>query len=85
MGNLGRAYCHAKQGEKAAPLLREYAQAEPLLVKGYEGMKAREKTIPPQGKQRLAEALQRLVQLYEGLDIKAEAAKWRKKLESMDQ
>jgi tetratricopeptide (TPR) repeat protein len=43
---------------------KKYADAEPLLFKGYEGMKAREKTIPPQGKPRLPEALDRLIQLY---------------------
>ena len=26
---------------------KKYADAEPLLLKGYEGMKQREKTIPP--------------------------------------
>jgi hypothetical protein len=28
---------------------KKYAEAEPLLVKGYEGLKTREKTIPKQG------------------------------------
>ncbi len=28
---------------------KKYAEAEPLLLKGYEGMKQREKTIPPSG------------------------------------
>jgi hypothetical protein len=137
MGNLGKAYCDAKQGAKAAPLLqafvagtrkqfpkgdprfagllaqvalellrcdqfaeaepllreclairekrepeawttfntmsmlggallgqKKYAEAEPLLLKGYEGMKEREKTIPPQGKTRIPEALDRLIELY---------------------
>ena len=27
---------------------KKYAEAEPLLLAGYEGMKQREKTIPPQ-------------------------------------
>ena len=61
---------------------KKYADAEPLLLKGYEGMKAREKTIPPQGKVRLSEALERLVQLYEAMGKKDEAAKWRKELEA---
>src|SRR5208283_258415 len=38
-------------------------RAEPLLLAGYEGMKQRGKTIPPQGKIRLPEAIERLVQL----------------------
>ena len=62
---------------------KKYADAEPLLLAGYEGMKQREKTIPPQDKDlRLREALERLVQLYEATDKKDEAAKWRKELDT---
>jgi hypothetical protein len=137
MGNHGKAYCDAKEGAKAAPLLKEfvagqrrrfpkddlrfagllaqvasdllkcdqfadaepllreclairekkepdawttfdtqsllggallgqkkYADAEPLLVKGYEGMKQREKTIPPRSATRIPEALDRIIELY---------------------
>jgi hypothetical protein len=46
---------------------KKYAEAEPLLLAGYEGMKKREATIPPQGMDRLPEAALRLVQLYEAL------------------
>ena len=53
-----------------------------LLRAGYEGMKQREKAIPPQGKVRIPEAIERLVQLYEALDKKDDAAKWRKELET---
>jgi tetratricopeptide (TPR) repeat protein len=60
-----------------------YADAEPLLLAGYEGMKQREAKIPPQGKIRLTEALERLVQLYEAKDKKDEAAKWRKELDAI--
>ncbi len=56
---------------------KNYADAEPLLLAGYEGMKEREKTLPPLGKIRLPEALDRLVQLYEATGKKDEAAKWR--------
>ena len=59
---------------------KKYAEAEPLLLAGYEGMKQREAKIPPPGKVRLTEALERLVQLYEALEKKDEAAKWRKEL-----
>ena len=61
---------------------KKYAEAEPLLLKGYEGMKAREKTIPPQGKVRLTEAAERLVQLYEATGNAADAERWRKELEA---
>jgi len=58
--------------------LKKYSEAEPLLVAGYEGMKQREKTMPPQQRDRLAEAADRLVRLYDAMDKKDEAAKWRK-------
>jgi serine/threonine protein kinase/tetratricopeptide (TPR) repeat protein len=60
----------------------KYAEAEPLLVAGYNGMKQREATIPPQAKDRLTEALERLVQLYEATNKPDEAARWRKELEN---
>ena len=50
------------------------------MLQGYEGMKQREATIPPQGKVRLTEALDRLVRLYEATGQKDKAAEWRKKL-----
>jgi hypothetical protein len=59
---------------------KKYADAEPLLVKGYEGMKAREKTIPKAGKVRLIEAAERLVQLYEATVNAAGAERWRREL-----
>jgi serine/threonine protein kinase len=62
---------------------KQFADAEPLLLDGYEGMKKRADKIPPQGKIRLHEALERLVQLYEATDKKDEAAKWRKELERL--
>lgn len=55
---------------------KKYADAEPLLVKGYEGMKAREKTIPPQGAIRIPEALDRLIELYTATDKPDEATKY---------
>jgi tetratricopeptide (TPR) repeat protein len=61
---------------------KKFADAEPLLLKGYAGMKERQAKIPPPGKLRLTEALERLVQLYEALDRKGEAAKWRTELEA---
>jgi serine/threonine protein kinase/tetratricopeptide (TPR) repeat protein len=58
---------------------KKYAAAEPLLVKGYEGLKARAKTIPQQGggELRIPEALDRLIELYTALNKPAEAKKWR--------
>jgi tetratricopeptide (TPR) repeat protein len=59
---------------------KKYAQAEPLLVSGYEGMKQREDKIPAGGKRRLKDALQRVVQLYEATDRSDQAAQWKEKL-----
>ena len=55
---------------------KKYADAEPLLLKGYEGMKAREKSIPPQGSIRLPESLDRLTELYTATDKPDEVQKW---------
>ncbi len=66
---------------------KKYAEAEPLLLAGYEGTKQREKTIPEQSKIRFPEAIERLAQLYtdwhaaepdRGYDAKA--AEWQTKL-----
>jgi hypothetical protein len=56
---------------------RKYAEAEPLLLKGYEGMKVREKTIPGSGKIRIPEALDRLIELYTATNKPDEVKKWR--------
>jgi tetratricopeptide (TPR) repeat protein len=60
---------------------KRYAEAEPLLKDGYEGMKAREKAIPPPAKARLTEALERLVRLYEAWGKPEQAEPWRRQLE----
>jgi DNA-binding SARP family transcriptional activator len=64
-------------------LLRQqkYAGAEPLLKEGYEGLKAREQTIPPKSKVRLTEALERLVKLYDAWGKPEQAATWRQQLD----
>jgi tetratricopeptide (TPR) repeat protein len=58
------------------------AEAEPLLLEGYRGMKQREATIPqlPQAQARIPESLERLVRLYEATGNEAEATKWREAL-----
>ena len=45
-------------------------------------MKQHEADIPAQGKIRLTEAIQRLVDLYDATDQKDNAAEWRTKLEA---
>jgi eukaryotic-like serine/threonine-protein kinase len=63
---------------------QKYADAEPLLVAGYEGLKQREATIPKVGKARLKEAAQGLVKLYEATDQAGKAALWNEKLAEFD-
>ena len=58
----------------------KFAEAEPLIVSGYEGMKAREAKIPPSGKPLLAEAAERVVKVYEAWGKKDKAAEWRARL-----
>jgi hypothetical protein len=57
-----------------------HAEAEPLIVSGYEGMKAREDRIPSASKIRLREASERLVRLYEAWGKPDQATAWKAKL-----
>jgi hypothetical protein len=58
-----------------------HSEAEPLIVSGYEGIKAREATIPPTVRVvRVGEAAGRVVRLYEDWGKPEEAARWRAKL-----
>jgi serine/threonine protein kinase len=57
-----------------------YAKAEPLLIAGYEGLDARKEQIPPFYVQhRLAQAAERMVQLYEAWGQPEKAASWQSK------
>ncbi len=56
---------------------KRYAEAEPLLKAGYEGLKERADKIPPQGKIRIVEALDRLIELAEATGKPDEAQKWK--------
>ena len=59
---------------------KKYAEAEPLLLAGCEGLLEREEKIPVRGKPRVKETLQRLVQLYEATGRRDRAAHWNQKL-----
>jgi hypothetical protein len=50
------------------------------LLSGYRGLKEHEGKIPNESKADLRHALQRLVRLYETLDKKDEASRWRQEL-----
>ncbi len=60
---------------------KRFAEAEPLLLSGYEGMKQREDKIPPQDKPHLTKALERMVKLYEAWGNMEKAARWRAELQ----
>src|SRR5258708_849453 len=61
-----------------------HADAEPLLVQGYQGMKKCAAKISPQLRTvRLKEALERLITLYDATGKKDEAAKYRKELDAL--
>jgi tetratricopeptide (TPR) repeat protein len=62
---------------------KKYKEAEPLLLKGYEGMKKRQAKMPAGARPRLTEALERLVQLFEATGRIEQAARWRKELAAL--
>jgi tetratricopeptide (TPR) repeat protein len=62
----------------------QYAEAEPLLIDGFEGLKARQDKIPAQQKKSLAEAAARIVPFYESWGKPEKADEWREKLKAPD-
>jgi WD40 repeat protein/serine/threonine protein kinase len=56
---------------------KRYAEAEPLLLKGYQGMRERVETIPHLGRTRVPEAIDRLIEFYTVTDRPDEVKKWR--------
>jgi serine/threonine protein kinase/tetratricopeptide (TPR) repeat protein len=61
---------------------KKYDESEHLLVEGYDGMAQREEDIPGEARFRIADALQRLVQLYEAWNKPEPAAKWHEVLKA---
>jgi hypothetical protein len=56
----------------------KHEEAEPLLVQGYEGLKQREKDLPPEARDRvMAEALDRLAALHAASGRRDEADRYR--------
>ena len=55
----------------------KYEVAEPLLLAGYEGLKAQQDSIPKPYGFMLPEARQRIIDFYETWDKPEEAARWR--------
>jgi tetratricopeptide (TPR) repeat protein/tRNA A-37 threonylcarbamoyl transferase component Bud32 len=62
----------------------QYAKAEPLVVAGYEGMKAREVRIPVPKRPRIREAAERVVHLYESWGLPEKAVNWKADLGMAD-
>jgi tetratricopeptide (TPR) repeat protein len=56
---------------------RRYAEAEPLVISGYTGMKARDAKVPMPERSHLLNAAERVVHLYEGWNKPEEAAAWK--------
>ena len=61
---------------------RKFAEAEPLLISGYEGLKQRKDTMPPQELPHVTKALERLVNLYQAWGQQDKVLKWRQELDS---
>lgn len=59
---------------------KKYVDAAPLLLDGYAGLKARERTAGPK---RVTEAVERLVRLYDAWGKPDEAARWRQEMEAV--
>jgi tetratricopeptide (TPR) repeat protein len=58
----------------------KHAEAEPLIVAGYQGMKTREAKIPAMSRYRCAEAASHVVQLYQTWGKPEQARSWAAKL-----
>jgi hypothetical protein len=62
---------------------KKHAEAEPLLLKGYEGMKAQETKIGfSEDRLGFTDAIERLIQLYREMGDAEAEARWRKELEA---
>jgi hypothetical protein len=59
---------------------KKYADAERLLVDGFEGLLAHKTQIPARQKRELAAACARIPPLYEALGQPTAAARWRERL-----
>jgi hypothetical protein len=61
-----------------------HAEAEPLIVPGYEGMKAREIRIIVPRRPRLGEAAERVIRLYEGCNRPDQVSAWKARMRMSD-
>jgi serine/threonine protein kinase len=75
----GRFYAQSSLGAALAGE-KKFAEAEPLLAGGYEGLKQRESKLDPEQKKYLVEAGERVVAMYQAWGKPEKAAEWRAKL-----
>jgi hypothetical protein len=61
---------------------KKFAEAEPLLLQGYDGLKTREAKLSAPQKKKLAEAGERIVKLYEYWGKPEKVDEWRKKVQT---
>jgi eukaryotic-like serine/threonine-protein kinase len=61
-----------------------HAEAEPLIVHGYQGLQARQANIPERNRISLLEAARRVVRLYESWGKPVKADEWKRALGLMD-
>ena len=62
---------------------KKFAEAEPLLLAAFKGLRANANTTPAWGRYYLSDTLTWLVELYEGWGRTDDASKWMVKLRSI--
>jgi eukaryotic-like serine/threonine-protein kinase len=78
-----RYYCQNLLGRSLADQ-KKFAEAEPFLISGYEGMLQREGEIPASARSDLAEAGHRVLGLYRDWKKPEKTAEWQQKLRERD-
>jgi hypothetical protein len=68
---------------EALVMQKKYAEAQPLLLAAYEGLKQRQAGLPLEGRGSLTRAATRLVQLYQAWGKTDQAARWQEVLDSL--
>jgi hypothetical protein len=56
---------------------KDFARAEPLLMNGYNGLKAKMSQMPAYEQMQIKRAAERIAQLYAAWDKPEQEAKWR--------
>jgi tetratricopeptide (TPR) repeat protein len=74
-----RYYSQSRLGASLAGQKR-YAEAEPLLLSGFEGLVQRRATIPAESQSSVQDGGEQIVQLYQDWGKQEKAAEWRQKL-----